>query len=335
MMVSIVEALVGLFVFPGFLFLFLFGLLFQGMNRKLIARLQGRYGPPIIQPFYDFFKLLGKENIVPKNANAFWFNVAPIIAVASVVTLMLYIPVGYLGPLSPVLPSGFGDLIVILYLFALPAIALIIGASASASPYAAIGAQRELSMLISYEFPLAIAIFALAWRAGTFDMGELFATQPWTLGGPLNAIGFLLILLTALSVIPGKVAVGAFNIPEAKEEIAGGPLVEYSGRNLALFELAHYMKMFVISAFIVALFLGAPISPLIGMSGFSAIVVDVIWFLFKVFIVIFFTVTLVAAVTARLKITQAVTFYWFVVDALAIVGLILIAADYFFFTGVM
>ncbi|MBC7109753.1 MAG: NADH-quinone oxidoreductase subunit H [Archaeoglobi archaeon] len=329
------EALIGLFVFPGFLFLFIFGLLFQGINRKLIARLQGRYGPPVIQPFYDFLKLLGKENVVPRNANSFWFNIAPVIAVASVVTLMLYIPVGYVGPLSPVLSSGFGDLIVILYLFALPAIALIIGASASGSPYAAIGAQRELSMLISYEFPLAIAIFALAWRAGTFDIAEIFVKQPWTLGGPLNALGFLLIFLTALSVIPGKVGVGAFDIPEAKEELAGGPLVEYSGRNLALFELAHYMKMFVASAFVVALFLGAPLSPLLGLSGASAILIDVIWFLFKVFIVIFLTVTLVAAVTARLKITQAVTFYWFVVDALAIVGLILIAVDYFFLSGVM
>jgi len=332
---NIAEVLVGLFVFPGFLFLFIFGLLFQGINRKLIARLQGRYGPPIIQPFYDFLKLLGKENIVPKNANSFWFNAAPIIAVASVVTVMLYIPVGYVGPLSPILSSGLGDLIVILYLLALPAIALVIGGSASGSPYAAIGAQRELSMLISYEFPLAIAIFALAWKAGTFDMATLFTTQPWTLGGPLNATGFLLIFLTALSVIPGKVGVGAFDIPEAKEEIAGGPLVEYSGRNLALFELAHFMKMFVIASLVVALFIGAPISPLLGLTGGLAIFVDVLWFLFKVFLVIFFTVTLVATVTARLKITQAVTFYWFVVDALAVVGLILIAADHFFLSGVV
>ena len=80
-------------IFPGFLFCFAIGLLLCGIDRKLVARMQKRVGPPILQPFYDFFKLMGKETIIPHAANKFAFLAAPLVGFISLVVLMLFMPI--------------------------------------------------------------------------------------------------------------------------------------------------------------------------------------------------------------------------------------------------
>ena len=118
-----------------------------GIDRIVTARMQARIGPPLSQPLTDLRKLFTKENVVPENAIPWLFNAAPVIALASVITILFYIPV---GGFPPVLPGG-GDLILVMYLLTIPALALVAGGFSSGSPYATVGAQREMVTMIAYE----------------------------------------------------------------------------------------------------------------------------------------------------------------------------------------
>ena len=234
------------------------GLWYSGLDRVLAARMQARIGPPVRQPFLDIRKLMAKENIVPANAIPWLFNGAPLVALAGAVTLLLYIPMSSFGCL-PVL-GAYGDLVLIMYLLAIPALAMVAGGLASGSPYATIGAQREMVAMIAYELPLAATIIAFAWKlsraglANPFSLATLAATPVWTLVGPLGVIGVLLLLATMILVVPGELGRIPFDAPEAETEIAGGLIVEYSGRNLALLTLSLAVKTIVVMALIVALF---------------------------------------------------------------------------------
>ncbi|RLB89769.1 MAG: NADH-quinone oxidoreductase subunit H, partial [Deltaproteobacteria bacterium] len=135
------------------------GLIIMGIDRILAARMQSRVGPPLRQPFWDVKKLMIKENIIPENAISWLFNAAPVICLAVVSTILLYLP---LAGFSPIL-AAHGDLIVVVYLLILPALAKVIGGFASGSPFASVGAQREMVMMMSYEFPLAIIAVSVAW----------------------------------------------------------------------------------------------------------------------------------------------------------------------------
>jgi len=307
----------------------LFGLLYRGIDRKLSAHMQGRVGPPIIQPFRDVQKLLMKENIIPDGAVSWLFTAAPFVCLIVSVVLLLYIPM--FG--QPAFLGSTGDAILILYLLIIPALALVAGGFASSSPYATVGAQREMVILMSYEFPLAMAIVALAWRIGHATganpfMFSTIAEYPiWNLVGPMGIIGSLILLFTLLVVTPGEVSKVPFDIAEAETEIAGGVLVEYSGRNLCLFYLADIIKAFAMSALIVALFVPYNLSPIFGLSAAPAVVVDVVFFLIKVFAVMFVSIILVRTAMARFKISQASWIYIIAMTLIALVGLILIWVD--------
>ena len=118
-------------IFPGFLFCFLCGMLLVGIDRKLVARMQKRVGPPILQPFYDFFKLCGKETIIPAQASKTTFLIAPLVGLAALVVIQLFIPIHGFSAFT-----GTADIIVILYLLLIPALAAILGAAAWCSPWA-------------------------------------------------------------------------------------------------------------------------------------------------------------------------------------------------------
>ncbi len=308
------------------------GLWYVGIDRVLAARMQARIGPPVRQPFLDMAKLMTKENIVPANAIPWLFNGAPLTALAGAITLLLYVPLASFGFL-PVL-GAYGDLVLILYLLALPALAMVVGGLASGSPYATIGAQREMVTMIAYELPLATTIIAFAWRlvhaglANPFSLSTLAATPIWTLVGPLGAVGVLLLLVCMVLVVPGELGRIPFDSPEAETEIAGGLIVEYSGRNLALFYLSLAVKTIVVMSLIVALFFPWSLSALLGVgAALPAMLLDVAFFVLKTLVVLFFSVTLIRVSVARFRINQVVNIYWKALGALSILGLILVIAD--------
>ena len=306
------------------------GLFYKGIDRKLAARMQARVGPPIRQPFLDFFKLMIKENIVPQNAVPWIFNGAPIMALVSSITILLYLPVGNIPPLL----SGYGDIILIVYLLTLPAIGMVVGGFASGSPYANVGAQREMVMMMSYELPLVTAVVALGWKLSQvypqlniFSLAVINAHPIWGLVGPLGFIGAILLFITLAAVTPGELSKVPFDAPEAETELAGGILVEYSGRNLALFGLADAVKTVVMMSLTVALFFPYNISHLLALSGIFALIVDVLFFLVKMFLVMFVELTFVRVAFARLKIDQVSFAYWVPVAIIGLLGLALIVLD--------
>jgi formate hydrogenlyase subunit 4 len=315
----------------------IFGLLFKGVDRKLSAHMQGRIGPPIRQPFRDVVKLFTKENIVPDNAIPWVFNLAPLIGLVATITILLYIPLGGFSPISSTSWGGFGDLILVIYLLIIPSLAMVIGGFASGSPYATVGAQREMATMMAYEFPLAIIVISFAWLLGNQNFGlgleqafslTVIAANPiWSHVGILGFIGAIILLLALVIVTPAELSKIPFDSPEAETEIAGGLLAEYSGRNLGMFYLTDAVKTVVMASIIVALFFPYNLSPMLGLQGIPANIIDIVFYLIKLLLVILFSVTLIRVAIARLKIDQIVGTYWLWITLLALVGLICIMWD--------
>ncbi|HJK31222.1 MAG TPA: NADH-quinone oxidoreductase subunit H, partial [Methanocorpusculum sp.] len=290
------------------IFAIAFGLILSGIDRRVVARMQARIGPPLLQPLTDVRKLLAKQNIIPANAIPWLFNAMPVVALASAIAILLYLPFGSFAPLL----GEFGDVILVLYLLIIPSLALVIGGFASGSPYATVGAQREMVSMIAYELPLAVAVIAIAWRlmaagvSNPFSMLTLMQISVWDVVGPLGILALLILLVMMAWVTPGELSKIPFDSPEAETELAGGILVEYSGRNLGLFTLSQAVKTVAMSAFGIILLLPWNLSPILGVSGLSAGAVDLVFFVLKVLFVVIVSVTVVRTMMARFRITQVV-----------------------------
>ncbi len=313
-----------------------FGLIYKGIDRKITAHMQGRIGPPIKQPFLDVVKLFTKENIIPENAIAWVYNLAPIIGLVGATTILIYLPVipQETGGFAPLVDFG-GDIIVILYLLMIPSIALLVGGFSSGSPYATVGSQREMATMIAYEFPLAIIIISISYRLfvngniDVFSLSTIAISAPiWSVVGPLGFIGAIILLLVLVIITPAELSKVPFDAPEAETEIAGGLLVEYSGRNLAMFYLTDGVKTIVMGTIIIALFFPYNLSPVLGLeNNIAAISVDILFYLLKLVLVIIFSVSLIRVAIARLKIDQIVYTYWVPLTLMALVGLICLLWD--------
>lgn len=318
-MTVILEALRYLgyvLVFPGFLFCFLAGMLLCGIDRKLVAKMQKRVGPPILQPFYDFFKLCGKETIVPAAAERISFMLAPLLGLAALVVIQLFIPV-----FSFTAFYGMADVIVILYLLLIPAISIILGGAASGSPYAGVGLSREMVTIISCELPLVLVLLAVAKTVGSamgtglcFSLSDIAAYQEIN-GSLITRISMLPAAAAMLLVIPGETGSHPFDTAEAETEICEGLLAEYSGAALGVFKLSHAVKMLTLSSLFAALFLGG--------LGTGILVLDALLLFLLCAGITAVSISLVHAVTARLKIEQVFKFYWTVVSLPALLSLVL------------
>lgn len=314
---DILKFLFNLFIFPGFLFCFVAGLLIAGIDRKLVARMQKRKGPPIMQPFYDFMKLMGKETIVPHAASKPVFLTAPYIGLASLIAMAMFIPIyGYS------INTGVADLIVMLYLLTIPSVAVIMGGSSSGSPFAGVGLSREMVAMISYEFPLIIIFLAVGRKVGvsidgniTFSLAAISDYQ-FAHGSLISNWSLIPAAIAMLFVIPCEVGSHPFDVAEAETEICEGPLVEYSGAPLGIFKLNHAVKMLIMSWLFTCIFIGGFTT---GMVAVDAIILVAICIA-----VIFVSTTVINAISARLKIEFLFRFYWTVVMGLALLSMILV-----------
>ena len=317
--------LVQLLIFPGLLFCVVFGVLMAGIDRKLVARMQRRVGPPILQPWYDFVKCCAKETIIPRYAKKAIFIGAPYLGLACLIVIALFIPVGSYGSAF----TAGADLVVILYLLTIAGVTLIIGASSTGSPYAGVGLSREMVAMISYELPFVLVLLAVGRVAGadsglgcTFSLSTIAAYQ--AANGPLIAHWALIpAAIAMLLVIPCEVGSHPFDIAEAETEICEGALAEYSGHPLGVFRLSHYVKMYIMTALFCAMFLGGIT---VGLAGTVGVVVDVLIFLVLCGVVSFICMTLPHAVCARLRVEQVFKFYWTVVAGLAALSLVMVWA---------
>lgn len=307
-----INFIFSILIFPGLIFAAGVGLLFEGIDRKIAAHMQSRIGPPIWQPYLDIGKLLGKEDITPARAQRWMFTLAPLLAFGAILAVMTVLPINSSVPAF----GSTADIIVVIYLLNIPAIALMLGGYSSSGAFGIIGSARYVVQLFGYEFPFIVAALTTGVFTGTLSLAAIvnFQSQNGWLVFQLP-----LAFIAALLVAPGKLLKTPFDIPEAETEIVQGPLTEYSGPKLALFKLAYNMEILAVAGFITALFLGGPTAFAIG----GAQIPGVVGFFIKALAVVLL-MTLIRCVTARMRIDQALKFYWIPVAVLAIINLIVV-----------
>jgi NADH-quinone oxidoreductase subunit H len=248
------ESIAAFLLFPSGLFVLLSGMLYEWIDRKVVARLQNRIGPRWFQPLADIVKLMSKEEVVPQGVDRLLFIGLPIVALAGALTAALYVPIAGLAPAF----SFRGDLIVTLYLLSLLTLCIGVAGSNTQSLFSIIGATRALTQVFSYEAPFLMALLGPAIVAASWQIDEInaFASQRWL--ALTQPVGFLVALIGLM----GKLELPPFDAPEAETEIVAGALTEYSGRGLALFNLGKAIELIIGLTLVAAFFLGGLHNPL-------------------------------------------------------------------------
>lgn len=301
-MMDLVRDVGALIVFPGFLFLLVYALAFDWIDRWVAARLQGRVGPPWYQPLADLIKLLAKEDTLPIGANEVACALLPIVSLATVLTAALFIPVG-----GHVTRAFEGDLIVVVFLLSVPSLAFFLAGWLSASVYSVIGGNRSLLQYFSYEVPLLMALSGPAILSNSWSIATIASQQQarWHLF--VQPIGFGLAIIGLI----GKLKRAPLDIPKAKSEISAGPLTEFSGRKLALWYLGLHMQTVVGISMLVNLFLGGSLGwvlPPVASFGIKALALLLI-------------LSVISVAYARLRIDQLATIGWKFLAPLALLQL--------------
>jgi NADH-quinone oxidoreductase subunit H len=234
---DLAAAFWALLIFPGFGFLWACSLAFEWIDRRVSARLQGRVGPPWFQPLADWIKLLAKEDILPVGVRERACAALPIVSLAAVLTASLYIPVA-----GRAVRSFEGDLIVVLFLLSIPPLTYFLAGWMSVGIYSAIGGSRSLLQYFSYEVPFLMALSGPAILGGSWSISRIVDWQAQAIWmALLQPLGFVLAIVGLI----GKLKRVPLDIPKAKSEIVAGPLTEFSGRKLALWNLSLHIKTVV------------------------------------------------------------------------------------------
>jgi NADH-quinone oxidoreductase subunit H len=297
--------------YPGMLFAGVVGGFLSWFDRKLTAMVQFRKGPPLLQPFYDFLKLLlVKETILPAKGSVIVFLLAPVLALfgATIACVLILMPLTGLS-------SGFsGDIIVIFYLLNIPSLSYILGAMASGNPLASVGASREMKLIISYELTFILVLSAVVMKSGmNIGLYEIIAAQSGN--AFVGSISGVLLFIVSIMCVQAKLGLVPFDLAEAETEINHGAFIEYSGPPYAIVKFTKYIMLFTLPAFISSLLLGG-----LSFSG-RGIVFSVLKILGVVLLL-----TLIRNTNPRVKIKQAMRFFfvWMNLIVIIAIGLILI-----------
>ena len=266
--------------------------LFEGILRKVTAKVQSRQGPPIWQPYYDLLKLLGKEDIESGESPAMQ-RFASWLSLAAILTLALLVPMGTSPPLS-----GAADAYLLIYLLTLCGVSTMLAGLAAGSTYSLVGMSREMMSLMTLEPLLAVAVVVSVVHTRSLRLDAVLNGSAYLQAGlPLAGILMLGVAIFAFQALIGRLP---FDIAEAETELMEGSMVEYSGPKLALFKFTHMAKLMVYGALLVSIF--APWG-----SGLPA-PLNLFALLAKLLLLVL-VVTLVAATHARYRIDQAIRYY--------------------------
>ncbi len=276
--------------------------LFEGVMRKITARVQSRQGPPVIQPYYDLLKLLGKERM--SSARNWAFRLAPLLAFASTLTVAALVPLG--GKVNAL--GARVDAMTVVYLLTLGGVSILLGALAGRNTFGMIGASREMVTMIMVEPVLAMTLIMGAVRVRSLGLGAAmsgaFASGAW--------ISPVLMLVLYLLALQAFVAKQPFDISEAEIEVLEGPCIEYSGPDYALFRYAMMMKQMFYAWLFVSVFV----------PGLRAGFVPALAVQLAGTLVVFVLIALVGSTNPRLRIDQAVKYYAvLILAALGAIGL--------------
>lgn len=236
----------GLFAVVQAIFLLLLTPLFTGISRQIRAKMHSRQGPGIMQDYRDITKLLKRQSVAPRDSG-FIFRVMPYVLLGSMLLLAMALPVVTTTSLF----SGAGDLIIILYIFALFRFFFSLSGLDTGSPFAGIGASRELTLGVLVEPILFLGLLVVALIAGSTNIGSISAvmSQGWV--SPTATLLAMLACGFATFIEMGKIP---FDVAEAEQELQEGPLTEYSGSGLALVKWGIGLKQVVVAVLFLSIF---------------------------------------------------------------------------------
>jgi len=291
------------------------GIFFLGLARKIMARIQWRYGPPITQPVIDIVKLFSQRSI----SHGTIFDLGLILSLAGSFVVILFLPLGKMCPLSS------GGLLAILYLMLLAPLGVALSAGEAANPNSSIGISRKFLLALGYEVPLLLILLAVMTHYNTISLVEIVKIQSNT-GWSFGSLPLLLSGIAYFLILPAILGIRPFEIAGAGQEISSGPKAEFGGKFLAFSTIQHALHEFIGISLFVNLFLG-------GWSLFGilepiantvwGVILGIIVFLIKM-LIIFILGLFINAVFPRFRIEQAIKYLWKWPLILALVGLILI-----------
>lgn len=299
-------------------------------ERKILARMQRRYGPNrvgfggLLQPLADLIKLLAKEDFLPARADKWVFLLAPGLSVAN--ALLIFAVVPFAPPLDffgRQLPMIVCDLnIGILFFFGLSSLAVYgvaLGGWASGSKYSLLGALRATSQMLSYELAMGLSIVPVILMARSFSLTEIVQAQARLPFALTNPVAFGIFFIAALAESKRT----PFDMPEAENELVAGYHTEYSGMRFGLFFVGEYVNMVVLGSIITSLFLGGWHGPLLP---------PIVWFLGKVLAVAFVFIW-IRGTLPRLRYDQLMALGWKILVPLALLNLLATGAILLSFGG--
>ncbi len=297
-------------------------------ERKVMARMQLRYGPNragpfgLLQPIADLLKLLHKESFQPASAIDWAFIAGPFLAVFTALTTFSVIPFGPGWEIGGVyIPGQVADLdIALILIFAIGSIGVygfILGGWSSDSKYALLGSMRTCAQLVSYEVSLALSVLGVVIMAGTLSLTEIVAAQDdtWWYAAP-QFVGLIIFLLAGTA----ETARAPFDLPEAEQEIVAGYHTEYGGMRFGLFSMSEYINLITLSALCVTLFLGGWHGP--GFDGPSW--TGPLWFIGKLVFLLFLFIWM-RTTLPRLRYDQLMRFGWKVLLPVATINAVITA----------
>ncbi|HUL30645.1 MAG TPA: NADH-quinone oxidoreductase subunit NuoH [Thermodesulfobacteriota bacterium] len=292
------------------------------VERKLLARMQARYGPNraghygLLQPMVDVIKLITKEDTVPQGASKAIFLLAP--GVVGLMTLLIFavVPFGsgvrLWGRSIPLVIADLNiGLLFILALSSLSVYGIALGGWASNSKYSLLGGIRGAAQMISYEIPLALSLVPVVMLARSFSLVEITRAQsgwPFIFRQPFSFVSFIIFLMAAVAEIKRI----PFDLPEAENELGAGYHTEYSGMRFGLFFLGEYITMVILGSLIAVFFLGGWHGPLLP---------SFLWFLIKVGFVVFALIWF-RATFPRIRYDQLMNIGWKVLIPAALLNII-------------
>jgi len=312
------------------------------VERKVAAMLQQRLGPYLVgpkgmlQPMADIVKLLFKEELRPRAADAFLFALAPVISAACAFAAFSVVPFGadttFFGLLPEAIRLQVADVnVAILVVFAVASMSvygIVLAGWSSNSKYALLGGLRASAQMISYELSYALALASVLVIAGSLSLTDIVNAQAGSWFGfiPrwfifLQPVAFVVYLTAGIA----ETNRAPFDFPEAEQELVAGYHTEYSSMRFALFFMAEYINMVTVSAVATDLFLGGWHGPLLPeWLGW-------LWFLLKVAAILFFYVWM-RWTLPRYRYDQLMRFGWKILLPIAVVNLLLTAAGVLYFT---
>jgi NADH-quinone oxidoreductase subunit H len=293
------------------------------LERKIIARLQDRWGPNrvgpfgLLQPIADGVKMLLKEDITPSSADRLLHLMAPVIVVIPALMMFAVLPFGK-GMIAVDLNIGLFFFIAIA---ALETIAVVMGGWASRSKYSLLGGMRAAAQALSYEVPLGLSLIPVIMHVGSLSTQAIASAQSgwfglhWNVLHAWGFLGFVIFFITGVAEINRT----PFDTPEGESELVAGYHTEYSGMKFALFQMSEFLSSFAICAMATTLFLG-------GWNG--PILPSWMWFMIKS-ISLFLVLIWLRGTFPRFRIDQVMAFSWKFLLPLSMANVFIVAVDYY------